>query len=291
MYSYRAYGLGIHSEVPLFDMPVQTVVQDVTIVREKIDVNSVEVRAAFPYLKLDAQEAIFAVDGVGRFRVMDGRRIVVDPESDAGERLVQSFLLGNALALLLYQRKRLLLHASVISINQKGVAFLGDSGAGKSSIAAAFLANGHKLLVDDLASIEVEAGEAWINPGFPSIKLGKDALSLFTSDPDKLLFIDTVEDKTLYRIKEWNVSNRELLQNLFIIKTGEEVAIEPINSQQALLELMRFSVPPSMVKLKQATHFVRCVELLKKVQIHSMRRPESLAHLRSLVTTVEEFIA
>lgn len=290
MYSYRAYGLGIYSEFPLFDLPVQAVAQDVTIFRGRIESVTTYTGTKYPYLKLDLREAVFAVEGIGRYQVSDGCRIVVDPDIGAEETQVTSYLLGNALALLLYQRKRLMLHACVVSINQKAVAFLGDSGAGKSSIAAAFIVKGHNLLVDDLASVDMDAGIFWVDPGFPFIKLSSDALNLFPSNPEQLVYIDEIEDKALYRIENQINSLRVPLQHVFIIKRGEEVVLEPLNLQQALVELVRFSIPPSMVKLNHVAHFERLVEMVKGVLVHGLRRPESLSHLPRLVSSVEEII-
>ncbi len=290
MYSYRAFGLGIHSEFPLFDLPVEAAAQDVTIKRERIDTSQTETEAPYPYLKLTHQEAIFALDGVGCFRVTDGCRIDVDPNLEADPAQMQGYLLGNALAVLLYQRKRLLLHASVISFNWRGVAFLGDSGAGKSSIAAAFMARGHKLLVDDLASIDLVEDNAWVDPGFPYIKLSNDALGLFASNPEQLVFMEEIDEKKSYLIKALSNSNRIPLEQIFVIKPGEEVVLESFNSQQALLELMRYSIPPSMVRLNHVAHFERCVELIKHTRVCGLVRPESLSQLSRLVELVENYL-
>jgi hypothetical protein len=275
----------------LFDLPVQFAAQDVTIRKKRIQLGPVEADVPYPYFKLTLQEAVFALDGVGRFRVSDGCRIDVDPDSEADPAQLQGYLLGNALAVLLYQRKRLLLHASVVSINRRGVAFLGDSGAGKSSIAAAFLAKGYKLLVDDLASIDMVENSAWVDPGFPYIKLSNDALGLFASNPDQLVFMEEVDEKKSYLSEELSNGNRIALERIFVIKSGEEVVLEPFNAQQALLELMRYSIPPSMVRLNHVAHFKRCIELIRIIQVHGIKRPLSLAHLSDLVTKVEEIIA
>jgi hypothetical protein len=275
----------------LFDLPVQVADQDVTIRKKRIQLGPVEGDVPYPYIKLTLQEAVFTLEGVGRFRVSDGCRIDVDPDSDADPAQLQGYLLGNALAVLLYQRKRLLLHASVVSINRRGVAFLGDSGAGKSSIAAAFLAKGYKLLVDDLASIDVVENSAWVDPGFPYIKLSNDALGLFASNPAQLVFMEEIDEKKSYLIEELSNGNRVALEQIFVIKSGEEVVLEPFNAQQALLELMRYSIPPSMVRLNHAAHFERCVELVKCTRVFGLRRPGSISQLSQLVDRVEMSIS
>lgn len=288
MYCYRAYGLGIHSEFSIFDLPVQEAAQDVAIIREELEAVRGEGEAPYPYIRLNGQEAIYTLEGLGCFRVSGGRQISVDPHPDADRGDLVSSLVGNALALLLYQRKRLLLHASVVSINRTGVAFLGDSGAGKSSIAAAFLANGHKLLVDDLASIDINAGNAWIYPGFPYIKLSNDALSMLSPNPERLVFKDKIDDKGIYLLDDFANGDRVPLSQIYVIRSGAEVILKQLNSQRALFELMRYSIPPSMVKQNHAVHFRRCLELLKNILVYGLERPESLDQLSYLVTKVEK---
>jgi hypothetical protein len=288
VYCYWAYGLGIHSEFPLFHLPVQAVNRNVVIVKERIKTSRTDGNAPYPYIHLSDREAIFSIAKVGRFRVSGGYQIGVDPEPNAEQNLVQSFLVGNALALLLYQRERLVLHASVISINGQGIAFLGDSGAGKSSIAAAFLARGHKFLVDDLASVDILAGAAWVDPGFPFIKLSDETKETLALTPEQLEFMGMVDDKASYRLNHLASKERVRLQQIYVVQPGEEIGLLHINSQQAIFELMRYSIPPSMVKLNHVAHFERCLELMNCAQIYGLRRPELLSRLPQLVDRVEE---
>jgi len=292
VYSYKAYGLGIHSELPLFDLPVQPKVErDVVIHIDDITVDPQKNVSAYPYEKVTPQEAVYSIEGVGRFRVLAGREITVHPVPEMDQWQAQRYLLGLALAFLLYQRGRLVLHASAISMDGFGVAFLGDSGAGKSSIAGAFLAQGHKLVVDDITSIEDNHSSAWLDPGFPYIKLSKAAKEMVALNPEQLAFMDFIDDKVSYRIDRLASDERIQLKNIYVIQPGEEVGLERFNSQQALFELMRYSIPVRMVRMNHVAHFERCVELLKYVQVFGVRRPQSLTQLSRLVDLVEENVS
>jgi hypothetical protein len=292
VYFYQAYGLGIHSELPLFDLPVQkNIKKDVMIYVDDIPVNPSKDISADPYERVTPQEAVYSIDGVGRFRVLAGREIAVHPAPESDQWQAQRYLLGLAMAFLLYQRGRLVLHASAISMDGYGVAFLGDSGAGKSSIASAFLAQGHKLVVDDITSIAVNSSSAWIDPGFPYIKLSIAAKEMVALNPEHLEFMDFVDDKASYRIGRLASNERIQLNNMYVIQPGDEVGLERFNSQQALFELMRYSIPVRMVRMNHVAHFERCVELLKYVQVYGLRRPQSLSQLSRLVNLVEENIS
>ncbi len=287
LYCYRAYGLDIHSMVPLFNLPVsQAINRDVLIDTDTVNIVGKATTDIFPYELLTSQEAIFSIDGAGRFRISSGNRITVDPASECDWLQVQRYLVGPAIALLLYQRNRLVLHASAISMNGQGVAFLGDSGAGKSSIAAAFLANGHKLVVDDVVSARIEAGTAWVDPGFPFIKLSSEAANLILH-VEEWEIIDKFDNKISYRLDHYTDVGQVRLRDIYIILPGEGVELVHLSSQQALFELMRYSVPVRMVKLNHVQQFKRCIELLNCVNVYGIRRPASITHLPSLVEMVE----
>lgn len=66
------------------------------------------------------------------------------------------------------------LHATALDIDGKGVALLGDSGTGKSALAAAFVQAGYKLLTDDVLVLRRDNGRCLAYPGLPRLKLYKD---------------------------------------------------------------------------------------------------------------------
>src|SRR5439155_7703631 len=71
------------------------------------------------------------------------------------------------------------LHATVLVVGGGAVALLGDSGYGKSSLAAAFVQVGARLLTDDLLVVK-EQGDGWIAyPGPARIKLFPEVAQVF----------------------------------------------------------------------------------------------------------------
>lgn len=62
-------------------------------------------------------------------------------------------------------------HATVVAIGNRAVAFLGDCGYGKSTLAAAFVGAQCRLLTDDLLVLRSRASEVVAFPGLPRIKL------------------------------------------------------------------------------------------------------------------------
>jgi hypothetical protein len=80
-------------------------------------------------------------------------------------------LLGPVAGLVLNQRGYPCLHASAVVTDHGAVAFLGWPGDGKSTMVAMHLANGARLLGDDVLPIELHNGEAFARSGLPLVKL------------------------------------------------------------------------------------------------------------------------
>src|SRR5262249_58644811 len=108
---------------------------------------------------------------VATFRVWGGGGIDVEQVSGVEEPVLRLFLLGPALAVLLPQRGRLVLHASAVGIGEGAVCFLGGPGRGKSTIAAALHARGHGLVADDVTVVQLEGDRPITFPRAPQLKL------------------------------------------------------------------------------------------------------------------------
>lgn len=119
----------------------------------------------------------FALKSVGAYMVEGGRRITIEPYTDIDAPDLRAFLLGSNLAFLCHQRGLLPLHAACVKIGGKAIILAGDSGVGKSTLAAAFLRRGFPILADDITVVDTAApGGAVVLPSFPRVKLWRDAL-------------------------------------------------------------------------------------------------------------------
>lgn len=179
-FHYAAYGLTVRSEIVLPFRPVPPVPSpDVTlrIGRVRPDLPAPTGgrawRAAPGALRLD-------VDGVARYLARHGREIVVEPAGgDPAE--VATFLLGSVFGACLQQRGIVTLHASAIETEAGAVLFAGGSGMGKSTLVAALVDRGFRMLADDVTGVVLDSDELPVAlEAFPAIRLWADAVGVLS---------------------------------------------------------------------------------------------------------------
>jgi len=186
--AYVCHGARVASRItlpfPLADRGTGPV--DVTIEPGPVDTPALAVDREADFF-VDEGDLILTIRGVARFRASAGARIVVDAEADAKEEDVRLYLNGSVLGAIWLQRGLLPLHASAVELPTGGcVAFAGRSGAGKSSLAAAFVSSGHRLVADDVCVLVARDDGYSVYPGSPRMKLAPDALEAMNRSKETL---------------------------------------------------------------------------------------------------------
>jgi hypothetical protein len=108
----------------------------------------------------------------------DASRVDVRPAKDTPPETTRHLLLNQVLPLVLSRRGRLVLHASAISRDGRVAAFIGRSGAGKSTMAAACAAAGAAVVTDDCLVLRQHGGTWVAVPCDAGVRLWPDALNL-----------------------------------------------------------------------------------------------------------------
>ncbi|MEZ0242582.1 MAG: hypothetical protein ACAH11_04360 [Sphingomonas sp.] len=118
----------------------------------------------------------FEVEGIASFLIEDGRQITIDPQMDVNAPDVRLFLLGTPLGLIYLHRGMVPLHAAAVEIDGEAVLMAGSSRVGKSTLAAAFVRNGYRMVSDDVAPLEFTDTGIQVYPSLRRIRLWADAL-------------------------------------------------------------------------------------------------------------------
>ena len=292
MFSYVAYGLGIQSYLVLPELSLQEVAADVQVRLGAVDQNGLEVVDQDHCFRATGQEACHFFRGVGAFLARRGREVIVDPLPDADERVVRLSILGPAMALILHQRGRLILHASAVGIAGEAVAFLGGPGWGKSTTAAALYARGHDMLTDDVLAIDMESSGYPVIPSFPQFKLWPESATALGEQPETLPLLHPELSKRARRVTQRFADAPCPIASLYVLAEAPSLHMEPLQPQEALHVLMRHwygaRFGAGLLRTSDmAAHFRQCANLVHRVRVCRLARPSCLAALPELARFVE----
>ncbi len=109
------------------------------------------------------------------------------PGGDPG--VVSVLASGTFMAFCLIMSGHLVLHASAVRTYGRGLAFIGASGMGKSTMASLMCADGAALITDDVAPVTIVGDNALVTPGATESRLRPGAIQLtelFTSPTTRL---------------------------------------------------------------------------------------------------------
>ena len=288
MYSYFAYGLGIHCTLPLPELIPAEVEQDVLIYVGGQECIPESVRGEPSYFSVSPDEVIISGAGVGTFLIRGGKEVCVIPAEGVEESRLRLNLVGTVLAFLLYQRGFLVLHASGTMIGGRAITFLGESGWGKSSMIAALHKRGYRIFTDDLSPIVMEGETVKVLSGFPQIKLHSDVAATLGYDARLLHDLDPSQVKRGLKLNGGFVTEPLPLRSIYVLAEGKEPGIEPLQPQEAIVQLIRHSYPTRARVPGGTNHLALCAELVTRSRFYRLARPYSLSLLSQVAQMVEE---
>lgn len=299
MYSYVSYGLGIHSSLPLPELTTSAGAgPDIVIRLGSIGRPLPETDHTGSHFHSTADDTYLFWDEVGGFLVRDGREIIVDPLPGTAEKLLRLPLLGAVLSVAIHQRGLVGLHASAVAIDGHAVAFMGPSGLGKSTIAAALYARGHAVLADDLVVLDPsDNGGVMLLPSFPQLKLFPEAIIASLGDnPDLLPKLVPGLDKVARIAPKGFTTNPFPIKALYLLNNGSAFSVEPICPRDKISHLIRESYGARTFKhwLKGETasaHLKKCAQVANKVDFYLLKRPRSLEALPDVARMLEALLS
>lgn len=300
-YSYRAFGLKIHSDFKLPDLtPTRSQKYDVTIRLGRLDeafldtvLKSGITRKGYGITARASTEAVtFHWQGIGTALVRGGCDVVIEPDTGIYEGDFAPYINGSILAVLLHQRGLMVLHASSVVIDGQAVAFLGDKGAGKSTFAAFLQRRGHALLTDDLVAVKFVDDGAFAIPGFPRIGLWTDSVKSIGVDPQTLPMINSFVNKLSYGCPDGFVSEPVRLRRLYILAEAPEMSLEKLETKDSFIEIVRNCYLSHYTDAtgQTASHFQNCVALARSVSVCKLNRPHDFDALSELSLMVENHV-
>ena len=292
VHSYQAYGLALRSELRLPELLRGDGEADFTVRLEALETPPPGELANGRVARVSDGGIYLHYENIGSFLVRNGRDVCVHPAPGVDERIIRLLLLGPVLGYLLHQRGRLVLHASAVAVGDGAVAFVGDAGSGKSTIAAAFHAAGCPVVADDVVAVDLDGDSPSVFPGFPRVKLWPESVVALREDAEGLPRLHPRLEKRGLPVKMPPPDAPLRLSRIYALLPGPTTDITPIPPAEALEELLRHSYGKSLLHDDApATNFLQCARLLAHVPVRRLTRRQSLAELRQLARVVTADLA
>jgi hypothetical protein len=226
-------------------------------------------------------------DEVGEVLISkDGDLITCRAFPQAESESFQVYLLGQALSFALVKSGFEPLHATAVTVNDRAIAFIGDCGFGKSTLAAAFLQAGHRLLTDDLMLSQTITHGIVAYPGPARIKLFPKMARKFLTDASSAVPLNPKTQKQIISLNNTQVCSEAMpLAAVYVLASPNKandvsVRITPLTEREAFVSLLgstfnRVIVEPDRLRRQ----FDAAQTLANNVTIRKLSYPRSLEHL------------
>jgi hypothetical protein len=208
-----------------------------------------------------------------------------DPFTDAD---AATYFRGPVLAFILRLRGAVPLHASAVAIDNRGVLFVGDAGAGKSTTAAVFATLGYPVLSDDIVRVDDRGGQALAHPGHPRLSVWPDSVEMLFGAPDALPVHSATYDKCYLDVLAAGYPFQDTPVPIDMIYVLGERTAEPMPSTAPM------GLPAALLALASHTYcnylldatmrrgeFELLSRLVRQVPVKELRIGENLGQLMS----------
>jgi len=161
---------------------------------------------------------------------------------------IRHLLLDQVIPLLLSKQGRLVLHGSAVLTPHGAVAFLGESGRGKSTLASSFSEQGSPILTDDCLLLKEENGLLLAVPSYPGLRLWPETVDALFGQETPLAEVAHYTEK---KRVDGNVglsfcAEPAALRRIYFLaptdeSEGKSVSIVPLSARDACMELVKFT--------------------------------------------------
>jgi len=270
MFKYEIFGMNVLSEIELGCYQARFDTVDVTIKRCGFhsDKNAVSGLA-----RISKDSYWFYIKGVGSFEIKDGCEILLSPEVDASLRTVEMYVLGTCFGVLMIQNGDFPLHGSFVMYKNAGIGIIGDSGAGKTSLASGFSLNEGKIVTDDVMRITYELDNPYVNASYPSQKIWGNTASKLSINVDKSKPI----------LNRMNKYYRDEKEAFFKDKVRLEYPFEIIEADVNKVEVVEVFAADGLELLIRNTYRSYVLYHMKKLKDHLMYMMRLNSYVRTFV--------
>ncbi len=298
MYRYQLYGIHLRSDIELFfarDTPVGEPDVDLLSATKRFFREASRDAVLIPDAERWYEYAILENDRIylrwkDQFEFLvdrDGRRIWFGWLGADSLETLRVYILGRALSFALVKQGFEPIHSSTVVLDGGAIAFLGESGFGKSSLAAGFVRDGYRLLTDDLLLVSQRCGRPEAQPGPPRIKVFPWVARHCLGRIDEGVPMNNWTEKLVLPLGEdQHQAHPVPLRTFYVLSSPREVfrkqgiQIATLSQREAFIELIRHTFNYVLTgSERQQRLFSKSLQLASQVPVKRISYPRNLALL------------
>ena len=215
-----------------------------------------------------------------------GRHVTLVAKPETAPETIRHLFLDQVIPPLLNLRGREALHASAVQTASGACAFIGPSGRGKSTLAAAFHLIGYPVLCDDCLLLKDHPDQVLVEPAYPGLRLWDDGCGVFFGDMQSTLPVSHYTSKRRISTQESDDIGCLPLRRVYSLVGYEEEdpltypLIEPLSMRDAFMELVGCAFRLDLTDQAMILRQMRVLErVAKEVPVKRLRLPEDLGML------------
>jgi len=219
----------------------------------------------------------------------DGQKITYQPLSSVPSNTIRHLILDQIIPLVINLKGGEALHASAMLTEEGAIAFAGNTGSGKSTVAATFLQAGHPLLSDDCLALEEKDGKIYAMPAYPGLRLWKDAADELFGEGRTHTAVAHYASKKQVDIEpkpETFCSEPKPLKRLYVIADPSEsngrtdIVIDPLGQRDSFMALIEYAFRLDITDKNMLTRQFRFFErVVSKVSVRKLTYPRDFKFL------------
>ena len=244
------------------------------------------------WCSVSTREYLLNVPHVARYYVGQGYDVRVEIQPGTPISDVSTYLLGSVFGALCHQNGLLPLHASAVESNGLVTAFLGDSGAGKSTTAAALQHRGYRIVSDDICLLEPAGETMRVIPVAGWLKLWRNSLDYLGETPEERNRTYSTDDKYRVYLSQQSFASRKMSNLVFLNRASDpaqKATLEPLSASETIAAMMDMTY---LNYVSQLTHaepelFLRCARVLSTAHGYRLTVPWNLNAMESVIDLIE----
>jgi hypothetical protein len=218
----------------------------------------------------------------------DGSRIDVYAEPQRDAEPLYTYLISQVISVALLQQQIETLHASAVAIGNEAIVLIGDSGYGKSTLTAALLRGGARLITDDLLVLEDCAGSYHALPGAFRIKLEPETARVLGVDWKGVPMQDG-SGKLVYLLEPsvCVTESAPVARIVLLQPMADRAHVEDVSAADATRALLAATFNPLHTDSKRLTRLLQTAhQIARGTRIQRLHVPRDLENISDVVAAI-----